>query len=142
MRLRNNPEYAEAGFFVLAGPLELEKLRPGGRGMPLGKDAQIDVKEVHNMGDFLFEELSDRLQAVEEALRQREKTFTQGINLFAEKVASVLVEEQKKALAEQEERLMAAVKLLWEQSAQTRGKIEPERQTSWLSRLFDAKSQT
>lgn len=141
-------EGMEAGIFVLPGPLDPDKLRPVGRGVPLA-DAPVEGQEAGFMRDSVVNEINSRIQAVEQALRQQEGALTQGINAFAEKVVCVMVEEwqraleeQKKALAEQEKRYLEAMKSLLEQTALTGSRTEPERPASWLYRLFDNKNQT
>ena len=99
------------------------------------------------MRDPILTEILNRLQGVEEALKQREEAFTKGINAFTEMVVSVLVEEwqqalreQKRAQEEQEKRYLAAMKLLLEQSVQTGEKPDSGQPASWLGRLFDNKN--
>lgn len=142
---KNTDSYG-AGIFVLPGPLDLEKLRPDGRGMPLGKDTQIEVRGAESMRDPVLAEIIARLQGVEEAMRQREEAFTKGINAFAEQIVSALLtewqqslEEQKKTQEEQEQKILAAVKLLLEQTVQAGEKPDSGQPVSWLGRLFDSR---
>lgn len=98
------------------------------------------------MRDPVLAEIIARLQGVEEAMRQREEAFTKGINAFAEQIVSALLtewqqslEEQKKTQEEQEQKILAAVKLLLEQTVQAGEKPDSGQPVSWLGRLFDSR---
>jgi CRISPR/Cas system CMR subunit Cmr6 (Cas7 group RAMP superfamily) len=95
----------------------------------------------------MLTEIVARLQAIEDALRQREESFTRGINTFTETVVLTLVEEWQQTLREmkreqeeQEKRYLAAMKLLLEQTVQTAEKTDSGQPPSWLCRLFDSKN--
>jgi hypothetical protein len=133
--------YQEGGIFVLPGPIDPGKIRLSGRGMPFASAPEAEVREGNTVQDPVLNEVIGRLQAVEEAIRQREDTFAKGINTFTEKIIAVLVEEWRRALDTQEKKYLAEMKALLEQAVQPGEKSEPGPPPTWLGRLFDNKKQ-